>query len=273
MKYIFLIFILSSAALFAEKKDGSDYVDTGLILSHESFKSGNKFTAGIHLKMEKGWHTYWRNAGDAGLPTRVEWILPGGFEADSLQWPYPDKISFEGMANFGYENEVLLTAEISTPSITVVPEYEIIAIVTYLVCKDICLPGTDTVTAKIRTGVKSKPSLPAVMDIFNRFNDKYPQKEKLTGSGEIKEEIAELNLSLALEDPADVTFFPIDEGFFSNGNEQTINYHDGMMSLKIKLDNYRPEEPKRFYGLLVNKYGWKEFGGKKAIKINIPISQ
>ena len=52
-----------------------------LLLSHDTAKPGTTITAGIELKMDKGWHTYWLNPGAAGIPTSVEWTLPKGITA------------------------------------------------------------------------------------------------------------------------------------------------------------------------------------------------
>ena len=42
--------------------------------------AGQSFTVGVELRMDEGWHTYWQYTGDAGLPTSIEWDMPGGFE-------------------------------------------------------------------------------------------------------------------------------------------------------------------------------------------------
>ena len=58
-----------------------------LILSHETAKVGETITAGIHLAMKPGWHTYWRNGGDSGAPTTIEWTLPPDVSAGPIRWP------------------------------------------------------------------------------------------------------------------------------------------------------------------------------------------
>ena len=52
-----------------------------LLLSALSAKPGETIFAGVRLRMDKGWHTYWRNGGDAGKPTEIEWVLPTGIKA------------------------------------------------------------------------------------------------------------------------------------------------------------------------------------------------
>src|SRR5438046_9554872 len=64
-----------------------------LILSAEAARPGETVTAGVLLKMPPGWHTYWRNSGDSGAPTKIDWQLPVGIKAGEIQWPVPEKLT------------------------------------------------------------------------------------------------------------------------------------------------------------------------------------
>ena len=63
---------------------------------------------GLALTHQPGWHTYWKNAGDSGLPTELRWTLPDGVDVGEIAWPVPQRIRVGPLANYGYENEVLL---------------------------------------------------------------------------------------------------------------------------------------------------------------------
>ena len=54
-----------------------------------AIRAGQPFRVGLHMKLDRGWHTYWKNPGDAGLPARLKWTLPEGFTAGPIQWPAP----------------------------------------------------------------------------------------------------------------------------------------------------------------------------------------
>jgi thiol:disulfide interchange protein DsbD len=56
----------------------------------------------------RGWHTYWQNPGDSGLPTTIEWKLPAGVTAGPIQWPAPHALPAGPLVNYGYEGEVYL---------------------------------------------------------------------------------------------------------------------------------------------------------------------
>src|SRR5215467_4798783 len=62
-----------------------------LVLAADAARAGDTVMAGVHLKMDPGWHTYWRNSGQSGIPTSIDWELPKGITAGEIKWPVPDK--------------------------------------------------------------------------------------------------------------------------------------------------------------------------------------
>ena len=107
----------------------------------DAVQAGRPLTVGIRLQMEPGWHTYWRNPGDSGLPTRVRWTLPPGFEAGEMRWPYPIRFTTGPLVSYGYAHEVLLPVEIRVPAALGGREVRLAARVDWLECQDACLPG------------------------------------------------------------------------------------------------------------------------------------
>jgi len=57
-----------------------------LISDVTTIEPGHTFWVGLQMTMDEGWHTYWRNSGDSGLPTHIQWYLPKGFGAGSNQY-------------------------------------------------------------------------------------------------------------------------------------------------------------------------------------------
>ncbi|MFZ2387071.1 MAG: protein-disulfide reductase DsbD domain-containing protein, partial [Polaromonas sp.] len=74
----------------------------------EGVEAGKPVWLGLQLAHQPDWHTYWKNSGDSGLPTLLEWQLPAGITAGDIAWPTPKKIPIGNLANYGYENTVLL---------------------------------------------------------------------------------------------------------------------------------------------------------------------
>ncbi len=69
---------------------------------------GQPLWLGLLITHQPGWHTYWKNPGDSGLPTELAWQLPAGLDPGEIAWPVPEKIRIDTLANYGYEGKVLL---------------------------------------------------------------------------------------------------------------------------------------------------------------------
>ncbi|MDN6885788.1 thioredoxin family protein [Variovorax sp. CAN2819] len=108
---------------------------------------------GLQIAHQPEWHTYWKNAGDSGLPTEMTWTLPAGVSAGETAWPAPGKIPVGSLANYGYENTVLLPVplEVSTlykPPVALggTPAMDIQLKASWLVCRKECIPEEGTFT-------------------------------------------------------------------------------------------------------------------------------
>ena len=132
---------------------------------------------GVLLKIKPEWHTYWRNSGEAAIPIKIKWELPSGWTVGELQWPTPHRFQERGnITTYGYENEVLLSAPIFSSSI--VPEKDapvmVRAKVNWLVCNDICVPGS----AQLEKEIPFSASLPEQISTdyaeFEKFQDSSP---------------------------------------------------------------------------------------------------
>lgn len=102
---------------------------------------------GLQITHQPEWHTYWKNAGDSGLPTEMSWTLPAGVSTGEIAWPVPEKIAVGSLANYGYENTVLLPVplEVSTlykapVALGTTPAMDIQLKASWLVCRKECIP-------------------------------------------------------------------------------------------------------------------------------------
>ena len=102
---------------------------------------------GLQIAHQPEWHTYWKNAGDSGLPTELARTLPAGVTAGDIAWPTPKKIPIGALANYGYEGTVLLPVPL-----TIAPDFKPAAVLAgnasvdirlkanWLVCRKECIP-------------------------------------------------------------------------------------------------------------------------------------
>ena len=135
----------SETKLYASNSNITLLSDTYTIQPEENFLVGVKF------ELEKDWHTYWKNPGDAGEGATIEWILPEGIEASRILWPGPERIPVEPLMTFGYNNEVVLLTELSAGQDLIFP-LTIQANVSWFTCKDICIPQEGVVDLVINKG-------------------------------------------------------------------------------------------------------------------------
>ena len=166
---------LAGRSALAAAPTGNDLVHATLLADVDSVKPGKPFTLGVLLKITPGWHIYWKNPGDSGLPTRVKWNLREGFSAGELKFPIPTHFELPGdIAGYGYHDEVLLTATITPPnSLETGKKLTLGADVAWLVCEKVCLPGKATAMIELPVGAEAKP---ANKDVFEKWTARLPIK-------------------------------------------------------------------------------------------------
>jgi thiol:disulfide interchange protein DsbD len=112
---------------------------------------------GIRFRMDNGWHIYWKNPGDAGMPVTVNWTLPEGWSAGPLLYPVPVRFTSQGLTGYGYRDEVILFSRILTdPRRPPAPDAVVGAEVSWLACGESCQPGSAVL--ELRYGQLLKPS-------------------------------------------------------------------------------------------------------------------
>ena len=146
-------------------------VDPRLVVSTAHVEAGKPFQIGVLFHIQRGWHVYWRNPGDAGLPTSVRWTLPDGFTAGPLRWPVPQRFEQPGgVVGYGYEDAVLLSATVTPPSTlgekAAIP---VRADTGWLACEKLCLRGKKALDVTL--GPDGGPSDPA---LFTEWAAKLP---------------------------------------------------------------------------------------------------
>jgi thiol:disulfide interchange protein len=114
---------------------------------------GKPLMLGLQLEHQPEWHTYWKNSGDSGQPTDFSLTLPAGVQAAEVAWPVPKKIWIGRLANYGYENKVLIpiALEVSQqykPDLFK-PDLEVRLKAAWLVCKQECIPEEGEFALKI----------------------------------------------------------------------------------------------------------------------------
>ncbi|MEO8675500.1 MAG: thioredoxin family protein [Casimicrobiaceae bacterium] len=138
----------------------TEHVEAELVAGSTALVPGQPLTVALRLGIDKGWHTYWKNPGDSGLPTTLEWKLPGGVNAGPIEWPAPHLLPAGPLLNYGYENEVLHLVTLTTvPDFLSGRDVKVAARADWLVCKETCIPeGADlTLTLPVANAAEPDP--------------------------------------------------------------------------------------------------------------------
>jgi DsbC/DsbD-like thiol-disulfide interchange protein/cytochrome c biogenesis protein CcdA len=94
----------------------------------------------IVMHTSPGWHGYWLNPGDAGLPMSIEWQLPAGSGVGPLRYPVPQRLTVAGIMNYVYEQDYALLTRLTLPA-DASGVFPIRAKARWLACTDkVCVP-------------------------------------------------------------------------------------------------------------------------------------
>ena len=257
--------LLAGIPHFAAAAETPHPVRARLVADVESADPGSVFRLGVALEMDPGWHTYWQYSGDAGMPTQVDWKLPLGYAAGGLQWPLPKKYSEAGdLTVYGYTGEVLLFSEIQAPATSTADTALFEAGVSWLVCREICIPGGAEVSVSLPV-VRGMPAS-ANRSLFEQFAARVPQEKAADAGLEVSHGVAataqEIAVDLAIRHDGSaevrvVEFLPLDlDGFeFSTRLEP-----DG--GLRLSLKPYSDRELTLLSGVL--QYTGQTFGERSV---------
>lgn len=152
-----------------------------LLADAKGIVPGRQFTAGVFMNIDQGWHTYWKNPGEAGLATKVTWTLPDGFRAGDILWPVPHKYIEEGdVLTYGYQEENMLLIPVTAPSnLKAGTRVVLKAKVEWLECERICVPRDVTVNLTLPVIAGNPP--PDNEKLFASFKKKVPAAFDSTG--------------------------------------------------------------------------------------------
>jgi thiol:disulfide interchange protein DsbD len=229
-----------------------------LLLDAEVARPGTTVTAGLHLKMAPKWHTYWRNGGDSGGPTKIEWTLPPGVTAGEVQWPVPEKLISGPLVTYVYHDSVVLLVPLTLAANVGPGDLELKGKVSWMECEEICLKGKAEVSARLKIGAEAKPSAAAAL-IEAARKQLPPAATNLIArarwesadDGEKRPLVIEWELA---EKPADADFFPYENEAFDVSN-QTIRLPDAGSKVRLskEVQKLAADWPTRISGLLVSR--------------------
>jgi DsbC/DsbD-like thiol-disulfide interchange protein len=148
----FILPIAMAGATLAAEPVKSGKAKVQLIAASSTYQAGEPIKAAIDFHVDRGWHTYWTNPGEGGMPLRVKWTLPEGWKAGELEWPMPIRFKTGDLPGFGYEGRFLVQVSLTPPS-NATGAVDISAKLDWLTCNDgACVPGNAQVSLALQQG-------------------------------------------------------------------------------------------------------------------------
>ena len=207
---------------------------------------GKQVWVGLQIAHQPDWHTYWKNSGDSGLPTVLEWTLPAGIDPGEIAWPAPKKIPIGTLANYGYEGTVLLPVPLTVAQNFNGSQLDIKLKAAWLVCKKECIPQEGDFAVSIP--VKSSTAFNA--RVFQAAFDAAPQS-LATGSSQVEvidaKGVKAIKVTLsglpATLVGKNLSFFPETGSVIEPAALWTQAWQGSLWTAQIPLSSLRTESP------------------------------
>ena len=265
---------LAGTACAAPVKTGQ--VEAELIAEKTALVHGQPTTVALRLKIAAGWHTYWRNPGDSGLPTTLAWTLPPGIAASAIDWPAPHALPVGPLVNYGYEIEALHLVTLTTVAgFAPGREATLAAKAEWLVCRETCIPQSADLTLTLPVANTAEPD-PRFGKTIAATRAALPQP--LAG-WHVKAEGAGAKAVLALTppdgagDPGTLRFFPYEEGRIEASAPQVLRRDGEVYLLTLPVASQLAPGFTRVAGVLTASNGLAHAGGlQRAAIVDVPLT-
>ena len=246
--------VLATGLHADDAPDPQDLVHARLIAETSALQRGKTGWLAVHLTMKPGWHTYWRNPGDAGLATSIKWTLPQGVTAGSILWPAPEKFVTRTIVAFGYPDEVALLTAVKVPATFPFDNVDIAATVSWLACEKVCIPGSATLAIALPVGEAIAPADPRNAKVFAQARRRIPQRAPFKATFDMDAEQVRIRIpSTALRDVASsqVMFYPFDNSMIEHAAPQRVVMRQREIELILPRSPTASERIQTLDGLLI----------------------
>ena len=205
-----------------------------LVSETQSISNNTKIIwIGIHHKLKKDWHTYWRYAGDSGLPIKINWSKVSNANIGGIRWPMPTVFKTRSLVSYGYKDEVLLLIPLT---IRRYGPIRLSATVEWLVCREICIQQRSNLEIEIPLGNGRKNA--KIKKLFERARSTIPVKLPYKANATVYENQITLKLNMPkiiLQSIHSVMFLPSLDGMIENSKQQIWNSQNAGSDNHLKI--------------------------------------
>ena len=231
-----------------------------LVANVTAIAPGDSFRVALRLQPDPGWHVYWSNPGDAGMPPSLDWTLPEGWNAGPLLFPVPERFETPPLASYGYKDDVWYPVNIRVDGGTPAgPRVSLRARAEWLICREECLPEAADLAVTLDVGrTVSHAADAARLEEFAIARLPRPAPPDLDARVEYEDSTVVVSWKardeFATNDGSDgsreVCFFPAAQGVLVHAAPQTLTAADGRARLVIARDDVLRARPDTLRGVL-----------------------
>ncbi|HEX3602942.1 MAG TPA: thioredoxin family protein [Steroidobacteraceae bacterium] len=257
LKYWLLSLLFASSGAYALSGNtvAADNVKARLVSEVSAVGPGQSFWVALELDIRDGWHTYWRNPGDSGEPTKLAWQLPPGFTAGDIVWTTPHRFEIAPLVNYGYAKHATHLVQITAPKdLKTGASVPLAAKASWLVCSDVCVPEDANLQLTIPVSAQAGGLDPAAAALFTAARSELPSAEPAPTSARISGDKLIISLGrewgTTLSQITSLAFFPYDEGGIEYATPQTLTRTKDALELSMKV-GYQPPKAGAIRGVLV----------------------
>jgi DsbC/DsbD-like thiol-disulfide interchange protein/cytochrome c biogenesis protein CcdA len=208
----------------------------------EGVAPGKPLWLGLKIEHQRDWHTYWKNPGDSGLPTKLNFTLPDGMLAGPVQWPTPSRLPTGPLMNYGYADTLLLPVAVTVPAGFMAESLDIRLQAEWLVCKDVCIPESGEFSLRLPAQAASA----AHAALFASAQAAVPQPAPGTqATAAVRDGSLLVQVSGLPEAWRGKTlqFFPETTGVIHNAAVPQASWQGDTWSARVPLDPQRTDSP------------------------------
>jgi DsbC/DsbD-like thiol-disulfide interchange protein/cytochrome c biogenesis protein CcdA len=226
--FLFLAMLVAVPAV-AQPAPRQNAIQPELLLESRAVPGGEAELA-ILMRTRPGWHGYWLNPGDAGLPMSVEWTLPPGWSVGPMRYPVPVKLLVAGIVNHVFEEDYAVLLRLKAPP-GITGSHTISAKLRWLACTDkVCVPEQGDVSLSVPTGGMAAPD-----PRFNEWRRALPRPLSTPANFELSGD----TLRLAIPLPASAAigepyFFPAEDGPVDYAAPQAFTRKGDLLIAELK---------------------------------------
>lgn len=266
----------------AYETESSEPITMRMVAEETSIQAAKPFWVALHLNIQPGWHTYWKNPGMTGMACNIQWKLSEGLEVNKVLWPTPKRYVEDSISYFGYEKEAIVLVEMmptKSLSADLNKPLSIQATVEWVACNvEACLPGESSGSIELPITPKDPLIVDAEAPLFALARQNMPSGDWKTRAAYVEPNL----IALTVIPPAQMEpweglmadFFPEQKDLELKDERQTVEVLSSKeLRLLIPYNSAEAKEKDSLNGIVVFAESGSPSEHRAAIAINIPVEK